>query len=102
MFTPVRIGGQDLDPEYGGVLLDVVQDHGLTDLDAMHGPGRKSANLSNARIDAWRRLDSMGMKRSHIAKLFGVNKASITIGLQRAKAKDIGLCPCCGRPLWGR
>lgn len=102
MFVPVRIGGQEIDPSHSGVLLDVVADYGLTDPDAMYGAGRKTANLSSARIDAWRRLDAMGVRRSHIARMFGVNKASITIGIQRAEAKDIGLCPCCGRPLGDR
>lgn len=102
MFEPVTLGGEDVPPGQAGILLDVVQDYGLSGPDVMHGAGRKSALFSTARIDAWRRMDAIGVKRSHIAKLFGVNKAAVTIGIQRAEAKDIGVCPCCGRPYGDR
>lgn len=97
MFKPVQIGGQDVDPPYGGIILDVVQDHGLTDPDQLHGGYRKTTTVSKARLDAWSRLENAGMKRADIARMFGVDKSAVTVALRRAKTST-NECPCCGRP----
>lgn len=97
MFKPVQIGGQDVDHPYGGVLLDVVQDHGLREPDDMHGGYRKTATVSRARLDAWARLERAGMKRAEIARMFGVDKSAVTVAMKRAQVST-NECPCCGRP----
>lgn len=97
MFKPVQIGGQNVEAPYGGILLDVVQDHGLKSPEDLYGSYRKTATVSKARFDSWARLERAGMKRAEIARMFGVDKSAVTAAMRRAKTST-NECPCCGRP----
>ncbi len=98
IFTPVEMGGVKVDAPFGGILLDVVQDYGLTSPDQMYGSYRKTGIISTARKDAWRRLEEAGMRRAEIARLFSVSKAAVTVASTRHD-EGVGVCPCCGRAI---
>lgn len=97
IFRPVKMGGEEVIGPPARILLEVVEDHGLSDPGEMYGAFRKTGPVSRARTDAWSRLDAEGWKRSDIARMFGVNRAAVSVALKRAGYRA-GTCPCCGRP----